>query len=182
MLTLLIVIGLGTGFYAGYRRGFLLQLIYTFGYTVSFFLAQNYYKRLGKSIELLIPYPAPHASTELVLYDKSLLFDLDKSFYAVLAFMMILFIGWLVTRFIGMLSYAVTFIPLIKQGNELAGGLLNVAITYIGLVIFLTMFAMIPLDIVQNMFKKSYLARTLVESTPMLSSLLKNWWITRIIL
>lgn len=182
MLTILIIFFLVTSFYAGYRRGFLLQIVYGAGYTISFIVAKNIYKSLGKKLELLIPYPAPTSKTTLVLFDKSLIFDLDKAFYAGFAFVLVLFIGWLVTRFIGMIAYRLTFIPVIKQGNDLAGGLLNALLTLIGLTIFLTLFAMIPMDFIQNLFKKSSLARFLVESTPVISSWLKDWWITKIIL
>lgn len=182
MLTILIIFFLATSFYAGFRRGFLLQIIYGLGYTVSFIVARNMYKGLGKKLELLVPYPAPTAKTKLVLFDKSLVFDLDKAFYAGFAFVLILFIGWLLTRFIGMIAYRLTFIPVIKQGNELAGALLNTLLTLIGLTIFLTLLAMVPVDFIQNLFKKSSLARMLVESTPIVSNWLKDWWITKIIL
>lgn len=182
MLTILIIICLGTSFYAGYRRGLMLQLVYGAGYVLSFIVAQNKYKSLGKKLELLVPYPAPTEKTSLVLFDKNLIFDLDKAFYAGFAFVLIVFIGWLLTRFIGILFYHLTFMPIIKQGNDLAGAALNTLLTLVGLTLFLTLFAMLPIDFIQNLFKKSWLARTLVDSTPLISSWLNNWWITKIIL
>lgn len=182
MLTIIILLFLGTSFYAGYRRGFLLQVVYGLGYTLSFFAAKSYYKTLGKKIELLVPYPSPTESTNLVLFDKSLLFDLDKAFYAGFAFVLIVFAGWLATRFIGMLCYGLTFMPVIKQGNDLAGGILNALLTLIGLTLVLTLLAMVPIDFIQNLFQKSSLARMIVDSTPVISNWLNDLWITKIIL
>ncbi len=182
MLTILIMLFLAISFYTGYQRGLMLQLVYSAGYALSFILAKSFYKPLGKKLELLIPYPAPTPKTELVLFDNSLIFDLDKAFYAGFAFVIILFFGWLITRFIGMLCYGLTFMPLLKQGNDTVGGLLNSLITFIGLVIILTLIAMVPLDIIQNLFRKSSLAKWLVDSTPLISNWLNDWWITKIIL
>ena len=81
-----------------------------------------------------------------------------------------------------MLCYRLTFIPIIKEGNDLAGALLSTVLTLVGLTMILTLLAMLPMDIIQNLFKKSWLARTLVDSTPLVSSWLNNWWITKIIL
>jgi uncharacterized membrane protein required for colicin V production len=156
MLTILIIICLGTSFYAGYRRGLMLQIVYGVGYVLSFMVAQTKYRALGEKLELLIPYPAPTEKTTLVLFDKNLIFDLDKAFYAGVAFMIILFIGWLITRFVGIFCYKLTLV--------------------------LTLLAMLPVDFIQNLFKKSSLARFLVDSTPIVSGLIKDWWITKIIL
>ncbi|MEG0255234.1 MAG: CvpA family protein [Vagococcus sp.] len=182
MLTLLIIIILATSFYVGYRRGLMLQAVYGAGYLLSFLVAKGFYKPLGKKIDLLIPYPAPTPKTELVLFDKSLIFDLDKAFYAGFAFVLILFFGWVLTRFVGMLCYGLTFRPMLKEGNDLAGGLVNLGMTLIGLTVILTLLAMVPLDIIQNLFKKSSFARFLVESMPIISSWLYEWWITKVIL
>lgn len=182
MLTILILIFFGTSFYAGYRRGLLLQVVYGLGYVISFMVAKSYYKALGKKLELLIPYPAPLETTKLELFDKSLIFDMDKAFYAGFAFVLIVFIGWLLTRFIGMLCYGLTFLPVVKQGNDLAGGFLNAGLTLVGLTLFLTLLAMLPVDFIQKLFRQSALARFLVESMPFVSRWLNDWWITKIIL
>jgi len=182
MLTILILFFLGTSFYAGYRRGFLLQGVYSVGYILSFMAARMYYKNLGRKLELLVPYPSPTQTTKLVLFDKSLIFDMDKAFYAGFAFVFIVFVGWALTRFIGMFCYKLTFKPIIKRGNDLIGGILNVILTLVGLTLFLTLLAMIPMDFIQKLFQKSFLARAFVSSMPVISNWLNNWWITKIIL
>ncbi|MGX4686795.1 CvpA family protein [Vagococcus sp. JNUCC 83] len=182
MLTVISILVLLTGFYAGYRRGFALQLVYFVGYAISFFMAKELYKTVGKKIELLIPYPAPTQGTKLSVFDSSLLFDLDKAFYAAFGFLIVLGIGYLITKFVGMLCYRLTFIPLVNKSNQLIGGLINLALTYIGLVIILTILSMVPIEFIQNAFAKSGTARTMIEHTPVLSSNLYQWFIKQIIL
>ncbi|AQP54109.1 colicin V production protein CvpA [Vagococcus penaei] len=182
MLTVLILIFIGTGFYAGYQRGLYLQVVYSVGYLISFIVAKQNYLALGQKIDLLIPYPAPTNDTKLVFFDKNLVFDMDKAFYPAVAFVLILIIGWGITKFIAMFFYRLTFIPIIKQGNDLAGGIVNAGVVVIGLAIFLTMISMVPVPFIQSMFQKSQLARVIVEHTPIISKQLTNWWINKTIM
>jgi len=181
VITIISILVLLTGYYAGYRRGFALQLVYFVGYSLSFFMAKSLYKSVGQKLELLVPYPAVTQSTKLTVFDNKLMFDLDKAFYAALGFFLVLIVGYLVTKFVGMLCYGLTFIPLVGKSNQLIGGLINLALTYIGLVIVLTMISMIPLSFIQNAFEKSALAKVMIEHTPVLSSTLYDWWIKKII-
>lgn len=182
MLTLLILLTLVIGVYVGYQRGITLQLVYTLGYWVSFLVAQHNYKALGKKIELLIPYPSPTIGTKFILFDSAWTFDMDRAFYAGFSFVLILLMGWLVTRFLGMLSYGLTFMPLLRKGNDWLGAIFGGLVSLIGLVIVLTLVAMIPIGFIQNMFEKSGLARILVSKTPVISAMLHELWINKIIL
>lgn len=181
MLTLLILLVIIVGIYAGYQRGFAYQMVYTLGYLIAFLVAKANYRALGKKLELIIPYPSPTVETKLVLFDKAIVFDLDKAFYAGFAFVLILTIGWLVVRFIGMLSYGLTFIPLLKQGNDLVGAALGGVIGLVALAIFLTLLAMLPVPSIQNLFAKSGLARGIVNHTPIISASLHDLWINKVI-
>ncbi|APB30775.1 CvpA family protein [Vagococcus teuberi] len=182
VITIISILILLTGFYAGYRRGFALQLIYFVGYALSFFMAKESYQSVGKKIELLVPYPAPTQTTKLSVFDNNLIFDLDKAFYAGFAFILILLVGYLITRFIGMLCYRLTFIQLANKSNQLIGGVINLGLTYIGLVLVLTVLSMIPLGFIQNAFDKSGIAKGMIEHTPVLSANLYQWFIKQIIL
>lgn len=181
VITIISILVLLTGFYAGYRRGFALQLVYFVGYTSSFYVAKSQYKSVGEKMELLIPYPAVTQTTKLTVFDNKLMFDLDKAFYAAFGFFVVLLIGYLVTKFIGMLCYRLTFIPLVGKSNQLIGGVINLVLTYIGLVIILTMISMIPLSVIQNAFERSALAKIMIEHTPVLSTSLYDWWVKQII-
>lgn len=181
MLTLLIIIFLAIGFYSGARRGLVLQIVYTIGYIISMIVAKMYYRELASKIELYIPYPSATAESKFVLFNQSVVFELDQAFYAASAFLIILFGGWLVTKFIGMLCHKLTFIPLVKQVNSLGGGLLNLVVVYVGIFLFLTIFAMIPLDFVQNLYRNSGFARMIVNDTPFFSKAIYDWWVTSVI-
>lgn len=182
MLTLVILLTLMIGVYVGYQRGLTLQLVYTLGYWVSFLVAQHNYKALGKQLELLIPYPSPTLETKFVLFNPAWSFDMDRAFYAGFAFVLILLVGWLLTRFLGMLSYGLTFIPILKSGNDGLGAILGGVVSLVGLVIVLTLLAMIPIGFIQNMFEKSSLAKVVIAKTPVISSMLHDLWINKIIL
>lgn len=181
MVTLLIIILLAIGFYSGYRRGFTLQIVYSIGYAAAFWVAQNYYKALAPNLELLIPYPSATPDTKLVFFDSEITFELDQAFYAACAFMILLFAGWLVTRFVAIFAHKLMFLPILKQANSLAGGILSVVIVYIGIFLVLSIVSMIPMTFIQNMLESSSLARFIVEQTPVLSKLIYDLWIESII-
>lgn len=181
MLTLIILGALVIGFYTGARRGLVLQLVYTGGYLIAYIAARCFYLDLAGKLELLIPYPSPGIDSQFVFFDQQLGLDLDKAFYAGVAFMLILGIGWLATRFIGMIAHRLTFFPIVRQTNTLAGGLLGFLMVYIALFLMLWLLSFIPLTVIQNLFRQSGLARGIVEHTPMLSKQIYSWWISAVI-
>jgi len=177
LMTVLIIVVLAIGAYSGARRGLILQFVLTVGYFVSYLLASQYYQILGPHLELIVPYPSASESSQFVFYDQALAFNLDGAFYNGVAFIIILFIGWLITRFIGGLLNVVTVIPVIKQLNTLGGALLNFIVSYVAVFLILFLLTMLPVDAVQEAFKDSWLARTILEDTPVISTQLYNWWI-----
>ena len=50
MLTILILLLLAFGFYTGAKRGLILQVLYSVGYLISYFVARTYYKVYSISI------------------------------------------------------------------------------------------------------------------------------------
>ncbi|MGX7245159.1 CvpA family protein [Enterococcus quebecensis] len=181
MLTLLILLLLAIGFYTGAKRGLVLQIIYTFGYLCSYLVAKTYYKSLASHLELYIPYPSPTADTKLVFFNQELTLDLDQAFYGAVAFLLILVAGWLVVRFLAIFAHGLVFIPVLKQANGLAGGLISVLVIYIGVFLVLSMLSMLPVDAVQNQFKNSGLARFIVKDTPLFSKQIYHMWIEQMI-
>lgn len=181
MLTLIILFVLFFGFYSGARRGLLLQGIYTFGYLIAYLIAKSNYKKLGSFLEMYIPYPAATSETKLVLFNQDIVLDLDQAFYAAIAFLLIVFTGWIVVRFIGLFARGLSSIPVFKEANWLAGGIFGFLVVYVALFLILTTLAMIPVDAIQNQFEKSGFARFMVESTPIFSKQIKDLWITQII-
>ncbi|WP_034550906.1 CvpA family protein [Carnobacterium funditum] len=177
MMTIAILIILALGAYGGARRGLVLQLVLTTGYFISYFVASQYYKALGARLNLLIPYPAASEGTQFSFYNQALGFSLDQAFYNGVAFVLILFVGWLLTRFIGGLLNSLTYIPVIKQLNSLGGAALAFIVSYTGIFLALILLTMLPYDSIQNAFNDSSLAQMIVENTPVLSKQIYNWWI-----
>ncbi|WP_207695144.1 colicin V production family protein [Enterococcus sp. DIV0212c] len=181
MLTLLILLLLAIGFYTGAKRGLVLQILYTFGYLCSYFIAKAYYKDLASHLELYIPYPSPTAETKLVFFKQELTLDLDQAFYGAVAFLLILVAGWLVVRFLAIFAHGLVFIPVLKQANGLAGGLISLVVIYVGIFLVLSMLSMLPMDSVQNQFKNSGLAQFIVKDTPIFSKQIYHLWIEQMI-
>lgn len=177
LLTIAILIILILGVYGGARRGLVLQLVMTVGYLISYFVASHYYKVLGSKLDLLIPYPAASEVTQFSFYNQAVGFGLDQAFYNGVAFMLILFVGWMLTRFVGGLLNSLTYIPVLKQVNTLGGAALAFIVSYTGIFLILVLLTMLPFDSIQNTFSDSRLAQLIVKNTPILSKQIYEWWI-----
>ena len=73
MLTILILLLLAFGFYTGAKRGLILQVLYSVGYLISYFVARIYYKEVASHLELYIPYPSVTPTSKLVFLIKRFL-------------------------------------------------------------------------------------------------------------
>lgn len=181
MLTLLIILVLGMGFYTGTKRGLILQILYTFGYLITYFIARTQYKNLASHLELYVPYPSATPDTKLVFFNQEVTLELDKAFYGAVAFLLILFFGWLVIRFFAIFAHGLVFVPILREGNWLAGGLVNFLVVYVGLFLILSAVSMIPIDFIQNQFKNNGFARFIVQDTPIFSKQMYHLWIEQMI-
>ncbi|MGC6769979.1 CvpA family protein [Enterococcus sp. LJL51] len=181
MLTLLILFILAIGFYTGAKRGFVLQILYSVGYFIAYLVAKSNYKSLASHLELYIPYPSATEETKLVFFKQEIVLDLDQAFYAATAFLMILFIGWLIVRFIAIFAHGLTFLPVLKQADWVAGGILSMVVLYIGLFLILSTLSMIPVDFIQNQFESSGLVRFMLKDTPIFSKQVYNLWVEQMI-
>lgn len=179
LLSLIIILLLLLSLYSGAKRGLVLQLVLTIGYVISFYFALTYYKTVSEWVEMLVPYPSPSASAEspFVLYGQEITFSLDQGFYNGAAFIGILVIGWILTRFIGGLLNFLTKIPVVKQLNAIGGSVVGFIVQYVGVFLILFLLSMIPISFIQSQFESSALARVIVSETPELSSNIYNWWV-----
>lgn len=177
MLTWIILIALFVGIYAGVRRGLVLQVVYSVGYILSFIVAKSYYLELSKYLEMLVPYSQPGIGDEMLYYDTFQKLHLDLAFYNALSFLIIILAGWLLTRIIGYMLNSLTFLPLIKQVNNLGGAVLGFLMQYFGIFLFLTFLTFIPFDFIQSQLAESGLADWIIVNTPYLSSMIYEWWV-----
>lgn len=181
MLTLGILCLLGIAFYSGARRGLAMQLVYSGGYFISYLVAQANYQKLAPRLELLIPYPSITEDSKMIFYNQDIALELDQAFYAAVAFLLILFTGWMITRFLAIFLRKLTFIPILKQFDWIAGGALCLIVAYVGIFLLLTVASYVPIDAVQHQFEASTLARDIVSGTPILTKQIESLWITRMI-
>lgn len=179
ILTVVILFLLLLGIYSGLRRGLVLQLILSIGYAASFWFALQYYEWLSDIVEMLVPYPTPLSSTEnpFILYGQELLFELDGAFYNGLAFIILLFAGWLIIRFIGGILSFLMDIPVLRQINMIGGAIVGFLVHYVGIFLVLFLLSTIPIEFIQNQFEQSRAARFIVMETPELSSEVYSWWV-----
>ena len=181
MVGLLIILILVIAFYIGGRRGTPLQLVYTLGYFLSFAVACFSYQGLAKKLELYIPYPSVTPDSKMVFYSQTQSLDLDKAYYAAVAFLVVMFIGWLITSLIAVFLNNLRFKRLLENYDWVLGGLLNVLTAYVVIFFVLFVLAMIPLATIQNIFRDHFFARMIVEHSVILSWLFKNLWVTSIL-
>lgn len=181
MLNLLILFILLIAFFSGARRGFTMQIFYTIGYILSFIAAQHFYKSLASHLELYIPYPAVTSNSKMVFFDQTFSFRLDEAFYAGVAFLLILFAGRLITRFIGIFVHSLTYVPILRQVDWIAGGVLSVALAYVTIFLLLSLLSFVPVAAIQDQFSGNSLAHFIVDKTPFLTDKIQNLWIDNVI-
>ena len=172
MITLLILLILFIGTYSGYKNGIILQLLRAIGYLIVFIFALDYYKPLSEMLYLLVPYPTPFFpdANPYVFYDESLILTLDLSYYYLISFLLILFIGWIAVRVITQLiSYTVEQLAIPEPLNGAGGAILGFIINYIGIFYILLLLSLIPFDMVQGRLANSFLADSILTSTPVVS-------------
>lgn len=171
---------LGT-FYSGSRRGIPLQLVYSAGFFLSFLFAQKMYLSWGRKIELIVPYLSVSPETKMVFFSQKEAFDLDKPYYAAVAFLFFLLVGFLLTKLAGLLASPLRFVSIIPQFDWIVAGFLNALIVYIWFFLCLKLLTLIPIDFIQELFVTHQWLRNIVEKTPFFSNYIQQLWITNII-
>ncbi|MER2294358.1 MAG: CvpA family protein [Desemzia incerta] len=179
-MTFGIIVFLLIGIYSGAKRGLVLQLILSIGFLVSYYFASRYYLEVSEYLQLVVPYPSASIDDSFVFYSGALSFQLDEAFYHGISFLLIIFLGWLVTRFIGGLSRGVKFLPVVKQANSVGGAVIGGVISYVEVFLLLFVLTMLPIDFVQEQFASSGLAKMIVTNTPILSEQIYSWWVSTI--
>ncbi|ARK20528.1 hypothetical protein CSV69_01595 [Sporosarcina sp. P26b] len=174
MIDLLIILLLVGGLIAGFRRGFIVQLIHMFGLILSVIVAYKFYKPLAEKLILWIPYPGATAADALSWTFENL--DMDMTFYRLIAFILI-FVGMkLILQLIGSMLDFLKHLPILGFGARLIGAALGFIEFYVLIFFALSLLAMLPIEVIQNSLSHSMLAKAMFEHTPIISSAIKNWW------
>lgn len=94
----------------------------------------------------------------------------------VLAFSLILIVGYMATHFLLMLAQAVKWIPVIREANSLGGALLSGLFNYGLVFVALSLALMLDTPWIQQQFDDSKTAQAIVTKTPLLSqNTIQNW-------
>lgn len=167
MLSLLIIITFIIFGYVAYRRGLIYQGVMTITFVVSFLLAALLYRLFIPLVSLWVPYPSATAASKFVFFSQTLGLNLDKAFYAGIAFSVVLLLIWLLIgillrgfaklRYVDIgLQHNLSSILAIILGLIVAGALISLV---------LALLSMIPLEGVQRMIEHSFLAKFLTRAT-----------------
>lgn len=174
MLDLAILFILVLGFFVGLKRGFILQLIHLTGFIISFIIAYMYYQKLAPKLTLWIPYPNfGNDSTIQMIFDHA---NLEDAYYRAIAFVVIFFAVKIVLQIIGSMLDFVANLPILKQLNIWAGGILGFIEIYLIIFILLYIAALVPIDSLQSLMNDSFMAKGIINNTPILSEKIKEMW------
>ena len=181
MISFFIMIVLIWNFYIGYSRGIILQGFYTFASIVSLVIASQLYKDLSKKITLWIPYSNATQGTKVSFFTHVNIFDLDKVYYAGVAFTAIYIVSYLIFRLIGIFVHFAPINHFDELKINLISGALSVLVTLIFFSLALTVLATVPMTSIQNLLGHSIFAKLLINHFPILSTVLDNFWVTNIL-
>lgn len=175
MLDLAVLIILIFGLLVGLRRGFILQLIHLTGFIIAFIVAYLYYNQLAPKLTLWIPYPnLDMNSTYSLLFENA---NLEDAYYRAIAFVVIFFAVKILLQIIGSMLDFIAQIPILKQLNRWAGGVLGFIEVYLIMFIILFIAALLPIESIQVSLTNSILAEFIVKQTPILSQHIQDLWI-----
>lgn len=179
MIGLIFLLVLAWQFYIGYMRGILLQAYYGLASILSLFVANHFYQGLATKLTLWVPFVNPHQDTKMLFFESISPFELDKVFYAGLAFIVIYMLAYFTFRFLGIFLHLADLdkfdSPLL---NAVSGGL-TVVVTIIMFSMGATLLATVPANQLQT-FLAGHTTTKLLINFPILAQLWQYFWVTRI--
>lgn len=175
MLDLVVLAILVIGFFVGLKRGFILQSIHLAGFIVAFIIAYIYYEQLAPKLTLWIPYPnfGDNGALNLIFENG----NLEAAYYRAIAFAAIFFAVKILLQIIGSMLDFVSNLPILRQLNVWAGGLLGFVEVYLIMFIVLYIAALLPIQAIQDPLNDSILAENIIKNTPVFSQQIKQLWI-----
>ncbi|WLR50162.1 CvpA family protein [Bacillus tianshenii] len=174
MVDLIILILLAGGFFVGFQRGFVLQIVHIVGFILSFVVAYMYFDDLTPHVRLWIPYPNLPEDTSLTLLLDTV--NAEMAYYRAISFAILFFGTKIVMQIIGTMLDFLADLPLLSTVNGWLGGALGLVEVYLFLFFLLYVGALVPLESVQTALNQSVLAQGMVEHTPVFSEKLKDLW------
>jgi hypothetical protein len=84
-------------------------------------------------------------------------------------------------RVLGIFAYPLSHLKVLGKHNHWVGGVLGIIEFYIVILLFLAIFALIPVNSIQNALSNSLLANSMLLRTPIFSHDIFNSWVTEMI-
>lgn len=166
--------------YAAYRNGLPSQALATLGYIISFIIAFLLYKPLSKTLNLWIPYPSANYNSKFAFFDQNVGLTLDKTFYAAIAFTLVLIIGCMIWHFFMHGFDNLKYIKIDPKVNAWSSVILSFCITLINVYLLIFILATIPMQGLQQSLEKSTLVNLILRYTPGISHLFVNLFVVSI--
>ncbi|MEH7176437.1 CvpA family protein [Neobacillus vireti] len=175
MLDLAIILLFVFGFFIGLKRGFILQFVHITGFIIAYIVAYLYYGDLAPKLTLWVPYPNLGTTSPLKLLSEN--GNMEEAFYRAIAFVIIFLAVKILLQIIGSMLDFIAHLPILRQLNVWAGGILGFAEVYLIIFILLYIGALVPMEFMQKPLDDSIIANLMVNHTPFLSQQIKSMWI-----
>lgn len=180
MISLVLLLILSWQFYIGYSRGILLQVYYFVANIISLIVASQSYQTLAKKIMLWVPYANASRGASVYFFKTVNLFDLDRVYYAGVAFTIIYVIMYLLFRLIGVVVHLAQVNRFDNVKMNCISGVLSILVTLTFFHLILATLATVPMPAIQNSLSGSFLARVIINFLPPLSNIIKALWFSTI--
>ncbi|MFD1126362.1 CvpA family protein [Lentilactobacillus raoultii] len=161
VLNLIIMAILAIGFWTGWRRGFVNELLSLVGLVIS--VSAGFL--LTDPVMTFISYWFSHS-------------DKNHPLFKVIIFIIVFSLAWQVIRVLRQLFNPITKLPVISQINSLLGSGISLVIRYLLVFILLNFLILVPSQEIQQQYNQSVISQWIIKQTPILSEKLANFWTT----
>lgn len=179
MISVFFIVILVWQFYIGYMRGILLQGYYTLASIMSLFIANHFYQKIAEKITLWVPFANPGQDTVVNFFKDVNIFDLDRVFYAGVAFIGIYSLSYVAFRIIGIFLHLIDLDRFDSVLLNCVSGGLAILVTILFFSMGMTLLATVPVSVVQNFLASQTVIKVLI-SFPIFSQLWKYFWVTKV--
>lgn len=176
LLNIIILFLLLAGFFIGFRRGLILQLIHLAGFVIAYVVAFLYFKDFADTLKLWIPYPSSFSHNQMFSFLGHM--DVETAFYRAIAFVLIFIAVKIVMNIIGSMLDFLAELPLIRTVNHSLGAAFGFVEIYLVLFILLYVGALAPINGLQTAIDHSSLAHMIINNTPVFSEKVKDMWLS----
>lgn len=169
-----ILILLGLSLLWGYRNGLVRQVFHLFGIIIAYIIAFLFYDQVALFLKAVLPFPKLTDAAAFTFVTE--IFQLEKMFYAALAFVLLFFITRWSLIYLSKILHLVTALPVLNLTNRLSGALLSFCTTFFILLILVNLFYLMPSPQIHKEMSRSKLVHVLIHQTPYFSDHFQKLW------